>query len=98
MGSLVLLKVILSVPNMRSTSISAGYRPDWVSDEKPAYDCAVVWLISEPIPPGTKTAAAILQPMRPELWESVKRGTELRAMEGSTHVATAKVLSVYRTL
>ncbi len=96
MGSLVLLKVILNVHD-KTVPIRAGYRPDWVSDAKPQYNCAAVWLITEEIPPGTKTAAVVLQPMQPELWEGVERGTELRAMEGRRHVATAKVMSVYRT-
>ena len=33
-------------PEIRKTPIRTGYRPDWVSvsDEKPDYNCAVLWL------------------------------------------------------
>lgn len=95
MGSLVLLKAVLSVHDEEGP-VSAGFSADWVSDAKPRTNCAVVWLITEPIPPGAK-GVAILQPMDSEFWETVVRGTELRAMVGPKHVATAKVLSVYRT-
>lgn len=92
MAPLMLLKVLIRGMDV----IPPGFRPNWVSDEAPELATAAVWLITESIPAGM-TSAAILQPLKPELWEAVQSRTELRAMEGTRHVATAKVLTVYRT-
>lgn len=79
----------------RQTPIASGYRPDWVSDRKPEYNCAQLLL-----PQGSPDLQlgiekeAVLQPLRPELW-SVERDDELKAMEGVKQVASAVVLEVF---
>lgn len=92
---LVRVRFLTTEEGGRKTPIASGYRPDWVSDRKPEYNCAQLLL-----PQGSPSLqlgaemGAVLQPLRPELWH-VERDDELKAMEGAKHVASAVVLEVF---
>jgi len=91
----IILADLHILSGVRKTAILSQYRPDWVSERKPEYNCARVVLVPNPqasLAPG-QNGAAILQPMSPELW-AVEPGDELEAREGSKTVAVAKVVGV----
>lgn len=80
------------LPITRRTSIASGYRPDWVSDRKPEYNCARLTFPGGPIPPGGTLYGALLEPFRADQWLAVKVGDILEAREGRKTTATATVL------
>lgn len=91
----VLVQAVLTMHSPHR-AVTPGYRPDWVSVEKPEHNCARIWASAPEIAPDAPTVV-LLEPLMPDLWAAVKVGTELRAFEGLRHVGSAKVLQVYRT-
>lgn len=85
----------LTIKNNKSNCVRSGYRPDWVSDKKPEYNCAAVFLSREveELAHGEKSEV-ILRPLIPDLWV-VDVGDELKAMEGLEHIGTATVLKIF---
>lgn len=90
---LVRLRVL---PITRMMPIASGYRPDWVSDLKPEYNCARLTFPGDPIPPGGTFYGALLEPLQDNLWSEVKVGDILEAREGRKTTATALVTHMIR--
>lgn len=93
--ALMVFKVLLRLH--QETPIGPGFRPDWVIGSKPERLSAAVWLITETVLPGS-AYPAIIQPVRPELWGEVRQMDLLKAVEGSIHIASARVLKVYNAV
>lgn len=82
-----------ALAGVRKTPIFSNYRPDWKSDRKPEYNCAVLTFTEvQMIQPG-ETAECSLQPMRPDLW-TVEVNDVIDCMEGSRKVGEAVVLEI----
>jgi len=89
--------VELNVSDDRKTAIKTGYRPDWVGDFKPEYNCAQVLFPTDlpEIGPGNFHRGVLLEPLRPELWDSVREGQMMWCKEGLKTVGHAIVLKVF---
>lgn len=86
-------KVLFSLNASKRHPIMSYYRPDWVSDSKPDYNCAQI-LIDVPIlNPGEK-CHAILEPLAIDLWNNVVINDVLKCMEGPHQVGEAIVLEI----
>ena len=96
MTSMKLLLVDLHMLDIRKSSIRTGYRPDWISDSKPEFNCARVILRTkdDEIAPG-QWAKALLQPLVPEYWKEVGFGDKLSCQEGLAKVGEAIVIDVF---
>lgn len=78
----------------RTTPILSKYRPDWTTKNKPDYNCAVlIFDDKESINPG-ESHICYLEPIRPDLWATVKVNDVLKCMEGSREVGEAIVLEI----
>jgi len=86
---IILAKLKMTIPT------KTGYRLDWISEKKPEYNCAAVFLNREvdELVPGEESDV-ILRPLIPDLWV-VDINDELKAMHGSDHVGTATVLKIF---
>jgi hypothetical protein len=85
---------------LRKTPIKNGYRPDWVSTSKPEYNCGTLSLDGdrEFVQVGEKNVQALLIPLRPELWLTVKKGEVLESREGAATSGVAVVRGVFKSL
>ncbi len=90
----LLLEVVLCLT--REKPIRTGYRPDWVSDRKPAYNCGQVLLPDIPMLASGVPTTVLIEPLVSEEWD-VQPGDTLFAMEGLRAVASAVVQRIYRT-
>ena len=88
----MLVKVLLR--HNRKSPIQPGYRPDWVSERKPDYNCGRVWL-AESLAPPDEAVRVLIEPLDSSAWD-VQVGDKLFAKEGKETVASAEVLWVYR--
>lgn len=80
----------------RATPIFTKYRPDWTTENKPDYNCAVIIFDDkDSIRPG-ESHICHLEPMRPDLWPEVKVSDVLKCMEGSREVGEALVLEIIK--
>lgn len=96
-----LVKLILN--DTRSTPVFSHYRPDWVGETKPEYNCAAVLLPEglDSIEPagdhngeGTEDTVMLI-PLHPEQWLALQPGDTLQAREGFKTVGHATILQVF---
>jgi hypothetical protein len=82
--------------DVKGVPIKSGYRPDWIGDFKPEFNCARVILdTSVPeVAPGN-WAKALLEPLKPELWSNLAFGDLLLCKEGLKTVGEAIVMKVF---
>lgn len=78
----------------RTTPIRSKYRPDWTTESKPEYNCAVLFFDDKECINLGETHICYLEPMRPDLWATVKISDVLKCMEGSKEVGEAIVLEI----
>lgn len=90
----MIYKISLHLNNKRTTPIFSHYRPDWVSDSKPEYNCAQVLLNDRDMMFPGETCECRLQPLMTNLWKNVKVGDVLSCREGLNEVGTATVLDI----
>ena len=79
--------------------IPDGYRPTcWIgrvrNGQKLYHDASLTWDAGLDQLERGSSALALLEPLRPEFWCSVKAGTEIELSEGPIVVATAVVQEV----
>lgn len=87
-------KVLFTAFTNRESPIFSGYRPDWVSDNKPDYNCASLTFSNmEKIDPGAE-CECLLSPLRTDLWQHVKVYEILKCMEGLRQVGEATVIDL----
>lgn len=72
----------------------SGYRPDWISDNKPTYNCGSLLIIEGRQICSNDTAYCLLMPLKAECWDKIKVGDILFAMEGPKEVGSAKVICI----
>lgn len=78
----------------RPTPIRTNYRPDWISDSKPEYNCAQLIFTDKYTIGQDESHDCILEPFASQLWSNVQVGDVLKCMEGITEVGTATVLEI----
>lgn len=87
-------KVLFTVTHIKKLAVRSGYRPDWISSYKPEYHCAqLIFEGKESLAPGEQYKC-ILEPLHPELWETVIINDTLLCMEGPRQVGEALVIEV----
>lgn len=80
----------------RKTPITNGYRPDWISPNKPEHNCGSLRLSEGrgPVKPG-ESDVALLMPLKPELWTAIQVGEDIRSYEGPRCSGHAIVQGIY---
>ena len=87
-------KVLFTLTHVKKLSIRSGYRPDWISSYKPQYNCAKLSFEGkESLAPGEQYQC-VLEPLKPELWETVITNDVLLCMEGLRQIGEALVIEV----
>lgn len=86
-------KVSFTATN-RPTPIRTNYRPDWIGDSKPEYNCAQLIFTGKNAIDQGESFDCILEPFAQQLWSNVKVGDVLKCMEGLTEVGNAIVLEI----
>jgi len=81
-------------PYNRKLGVISGYRPDWISEGKPDYNCGCLVSFSSYMLYLDVNHICALMPLKAELWDNVKVGDDLYAMEGPNEVGCAEVIGI----
>ncbi len=78
----------------RKSYIVSGYRPDWIINNE--YHCGIIIFEKDQILVPGKAGMVLLEPLVPELWESVKITDNIYAYEGTRKVLSGIVQKIYK--